>query len=86
MSGHPTIQRPSNVPEEFDDINDHYALAFDYYENTYSDWLDMKDDFERYKPTLEERYSQCILQRRIQANPFASEEERKHPGRSGEAE
>ena len=56
MSGHPTVRDPSNVPEEFDDINDHGALAFDYYENAYGDWLDMKDDFEKYKVVLEERY------------------------------
>ena len=61
MSGHPTIQQPSRVPEEFDDINDHCALAFEYYENTYADWLDMKDDFEKYRPILEERYSQCVV-------------------------
>jgi kinetochore protein NDC80 len=56
MSGHPTVQDPSTVPEEFDDINDHCALAFDYYESTYGDWLDMKDDFEKYRSALEERY------------------------------
>ncbi|KAF8630067.1 hypothetical protein AX15_003124 [Amanita polypyramis BW_CC] len=56
-SGHPTVQDPSNVPEEFDDINDHYALAFEYYESTYGDWLDMKDDFEKYKTSLEECYA-----------------------------
>ncbi|KAF8737699.1 hypothetical protein AX14_012469 [Amanita brunnescens Koide BX004] len=57
MSGHPTVQDPSTVPEEFDDINDHCALAFDYYESTYGDWLDMKDDFEKYRSALEERYA-----------------------------
>ncbi|KAK2460548.1 hypothetical protein APHAL10511_007018 [Amanita phalloides] len=57
ISGDPTVQDPSTVPEEFDDINDHCALAFLYYENTYADWLDMNDDFEKYKSILEERYA-----------------------------
>ncbi|PFH52374.1 hypothetical protein AMATHDRAFT_56874 [Amanita thiersii Skay4041] len=57
LSGHPTVQDPSNVPEEFDDPNDHRALAFAYYESTYEDWLANIDDFEQYKSALEERYA-----------------------------
>ncbi|KAF8633723.1 hypothetical protein AX17_004381 [Amanita inopinata Kibby_2008] len=66
LSGHPSVQNPSTIPEEFDDPNDHRALAFDYYEQTYGDWLDMRDDFEKCKLTLEERYAK--KNERVQAD------------------
>ncbi|RXW15873.1 hypothetical protein EST38_g9986 [Candolleomyces aberdarensis] len=44
-SEHPTLQRPDKVPEQFDDPWDHAALAFNYFEETYTVWLDLVDDF-----------------------------------------
>ncbi|KAG5645008.1 hypothetical protein DXG03_007285 [Asterophora parasitica] len=32
VSGHPTLQNPAEIPEEFDDPWDHRALAFDYFD------------------------------------------------------
>ncbi|KAL0947142.1 hypothetical protein HGRIS_013270 [Hohenbuehelia grisea] len=55
-SGHPTLQDPSLVPEEFDDAFDHAALAFDYYEQSYLVWLDGQDEFPEANQALEERY------------------------------
>jgi kinetochore protein NDC80 len=59
----PTLQKPSDVPEEFDDPWDHQALAFDYYEQAYILWLDMVDDFVEPNENLEDRYGN---------NPLAS--------------
>ncbi|PPQ89088.1 hypothetical protein CVT25_006460 [Psilocybe cyanescens] len=56
ISGHPTIQDPANVPEEFDDAYDHKALAFQYHEETYTLWLDLQDDFAEWNQIMEERY------------------------------
>ncbi|KAF8969804.1 HEC/Ndc80p family-domain-containing protein [Flammula alnicola] len=56
FSGHPTIQDPSHVPEEFDDPFDHKALAFQYREETYTLWLDLQDDFSEWNQVMEERY------------------------------
>lgn len=56
-SGHPTIQDPAHVPEEFDDPYDHKALAFQYHEETYTLWLDGQDDFVEWNQVMEERYS-----------------------------
>ncbi|KAF8874629.1 HEC/Ndc80p family-domain-containing protein [Gymnopilus junonius] len=56
FSGHPTIQDPEHVPEEFDDPYDHKALAFQYQEETYILWLDLQDDFSEWKQIMEERY------------------------------
>ncbi|KAF7338476.1 putative kinetochore protein NDC80 [Mycena venus] len=53
----PTLQRPSDVPEEFDDPWDHQALAFDYYDQAYVLWLDMVDDFVEPNENLEDRYA-----------------------------
>jgi kinetochore protein NDC80 len=55
-SGDPTLQIPSDVPEEFDDPWDHQALAFDYYDQAYVLWLDMVDDFVEPNQSLEDRY------------------------------
>ncbi|KAF8212460.1 HEC/Ndc80p family-domain-containing protein [Mycena galopus ATCC 62051] len=53
----PTLQRPSDIPEEFDDPWDHQALAFDYYDQAYILWLDMDDDFLEPNQNLEDRYA-----------------------------
>lgn len=55
-SEHPTLQDPSRVPEEFDDPWDHAALAFSYFEETYTLWLDLVDDFAESNQALEDRY------------------------------
>ncbi|KAJ3511680.1 hypothetical protein NLJ89_g3955 [Agrocybe chaxingu] len=55
-SGHPTIQNPEHVPEEFDDPFDHKALAFQYLEETYTLWLDLQDDFTEWNQAMEGRY------------------------------
>ncbi|KAF8162993.1 HEC/Ndc80p family-domain-containing protein [Crassisporium funariophilum] len=56
-SGHPTLQDPAHVPEEFDDPFDHKALAFQYNEETYTLWLDLHDDFAESNQAMEDRYS-----------------------------
>jgi kinetochore protein NDC80 len=56
VSGHPTIQDPASVPEEFDDPLDRKALAFQYIEETYTLWLDLQDDFTEWNQIIEERY------------------------------
>jgi len=56
VSGHPTIQNPTQVPDEFDDPLDHKALAFQYIEETYTFWLDLQDDFSEWNQIMEERY------------------------------
>ncbi|THU99358.1 hypothetical protein K435DRAFT_777030 [Dendrothele bispora CBS 962.96] len=56
-SGHPTLQDPENIPEEFEDQIDHRALAFEYYERSYIVWLDGADDFVEPKRIIEERYA-----------------------------
>jgi len=60
-SGHPTIQDPAHVPEEFDDPFDHKALAFQYHEETYTLWLDGQDDFVEWNQVMEERYRRTSL-------------------------
>ncbi|KAH6918928.1 HEC/Ndc80p family-domain-containing protein [Coprinopsis sp. MPI-PUGE-AT-0042] len=57
-SGHPTLQDPGKVATEFEDPLDHAALAFDYFEETYTLWLDLVDDFVEPNQALEERYAQ----------------------------
>ncbi|KAJ2930091.1 hypothetical protein H1R20_g7019, partial [Candolleomyces eurysporus] len=56
-SEHPTLQRPDKVPEQFDDPWDHAALAFNYFEETYTVWLDLVDDFAESNQVLEDRYA-----------------------------
>lgn len=55
-SAHPTLQNPDGVPEEFDDPNDHRALAFEYFNRAYAIWLDLIDDLTEPKQYLEDRY------------------------------
>lgn len=56
VSGHPTIQDPPSVPEEFDDPLDRTALAFQYMEECYTLWLDLHDEFTECNQNIEERY------------------------------
>ncbi|KAH9483757.1 putative kinetochore protein NDC80 [Psilocybe cubensis] len=65
VSGHPTIQDPANIPEEFDDPYDHKALAFQYQEEAYTMWLDRHDEFTKWDQIMEERYQK--RNERIQA-------------------
>lgn len=60
-SRHPTIQNPYDIDEEFDHPLDHKALAFKYHEDTYTMWLDLKDDFTECNLEMEQRYSQFQL-------------------------
>ncbi|KAJ7172695.1 HEC/Ndc80p family-domain-containing protein [Mycena filopes] len=64
-SGDPTLQIPSDVPEEFDDPWDHQALTFDYYDQAYTIWLDMVDDFVEPNQNLEDRYARKNEQAQI---------------------
>lgn len=57
-SGHPTIQDPEHVPDKFDDPFHQKALEFQYYEETYTAWLDGRDDFTPWNEMMEERYRQ----------------------------
>ncbi|KAG6866081.1 hypothetical protein C0991_008833 [Blastosporella zonata] len=57
LSGHPTLQNPDDIPEEFDDPCDHRALAFDYFDQAYTVWLDLIDDFVEPNQYLEDRYA-----------------------------
>ncbi|KAJ7489921.1 HEC/Ndc80p family-domain-containing protein [Mycena galericulata] len=57
VSGDPTLQITSDIPEEFDDPWDHQALAFDYHTEAYILWLDMVDDFVEPNQKLEDRYA-----------------------------
>lgn len=61
VSGHPTIQDPTQVPEEFDHHLDHKALAFQYIEETYTQWLDLQDDFAEWNQIMEERYREYVF-------------------------
>ncbi|EAU88162.2 hypothetical protein CC1G_03834 [Coprinopsis cinerea okayama7 len=56
-SQHPTLQDPEIIPDEFDDPLDHAALAFDYFEQTYTLWLDLVDEFVEPNQHLEDRYA-----------------------------
>ncbi|KAG6891035.1 hypothetical protein C0992_010697 [Termitomyces sp. T32_za158] len=56
-SGHPTLQNTVDIPEEFEDPFDHRALAFDYFDQAYTVWLDLVDDFVEPNQYLEDRYS-----------------------------
>jgi kinetochore protein NDC80 len=58
-SGDPSLQIPEDVPEEFDDSHHHYALAFQFYEQSYALWLDGDDTFAEPRQELEERYGLC---------------------------
>ncbi|TFK26419.1 hypothetical protein FA15DRAFT_654414 [Coprinopsis marcescibilis] len=57
-SGHPSVQDVQTVPEEFDEPLDHAALAFGYFEETYQEWLEMRDEFPEPNQRMEDRYAQ----------------------------
>lgn len=59
-SGHPTLQNTADIPEEFEDQLDHRALAFDYFDQAYTVWLDLIDDFVEPNQYLEDRYGMCM--------------------------
>lgn len=56
------MQNPTEIPEEFDDPHDHKALAFNYYEEAYTVWLDLIDDFVEPNQNLENRYGESLIQ------------------------
>ncbi|OJT08860.1 hypothetical protein TRAPUB_211 [Trametes pubescens] len=56
-SGHPTLQEPSLIPDEFDDISHHLALAFDHHAGAYVDFLQGQDSFAEQEKVLEDRYA-----------------------------
>ncbi|KAJ7600924.1 HEC/Ndc80p family-domain-containing protein [Mycena floridula] len=56
-SGHPSLQKVEDVPEEFDDMLHHGALAFDYYQQAYTIWLNLQDDFSEPQNALDDRYA-----------------------------
>lgn len=56
-SGHLTLQTASDVTDEFDDPADHRTLAFEFYSQAYSVWLDLIDDLSESKQYLEEKYA-----------------------------
>ena len=61
QSGDPTLQDPDSVPEEFDDILHHQALAFAHYTAAYEVFLDGQDVYpEQERIIIEERYSMYI--------------------------
>ncbi|CAL1704145.1 unnamed protein product [Somion occarium] len=53
----PTLQEPSLVPDEFDDIHYHQALAMDYYLAAYEVFLSGQDVYPEQDKALEERYA-----------------------------
>lgn len=71
-SGHPTLQNPSDIPEEFDDPWDHRGLVFDYYEQAYTVWLDLIDDFVEPNQCLEDRYGPFKASFFVTQNSYAS--------------
>ncbi|KAI0831084.1 HEC/Ndc80p family-domain-containing protein [Trametes gibbosa] len=55
-SRHPTLQDPELIPDEFNDINHHLALAFDHHSRAYVHFLQGQDVFTEEEKILEERY------------------------------
>ncbi|KAI0670594.1 HEC/Ndc80p family-domain-containing protein [Trametes maxima] len=56
-SRHPTLQDPTLIPDEFDDIQHHLALAFNHNTLAYVDFLQGQDVFPEQEKLLEERYA-----------------------------
>ncbi|KAI0646849.1 HEC/Ndc80p family-domain-containing protein [Trametes meyenii] len=56
-SRHPTLQDPALIPDEFDDIQHHLALAFNHNTLAYVDFLQGQDVFPEQEKLLEERYA-----------------------------
>jgi kinetochore protein NDC80 len=57
-SGDPSLQDPSDVPDEFELEDHHRALSFDYTVSAYEAFMDGADVFEEQDKMLEDRYSQ----------------------------
>ncbi|KAI0340605.1 hypothetical protein BDW22DRAFT_386897 [Trametopsis cervina] len=53
----PTLQEVELVPDEFDDMHHHEALAFEHYIHSYQLFLQGADLFPEQERTLEERYA-----------------------------
>lgn len=61
-SGHPSLQDPTLVPDEFDDnINHHLALALDHNTTAYEVFLQGRDVFPEQEKLLEERYGKHLI-------------------------
>ncbi|THH33880.1 hypothetical protein EUX98_g334 [Antrodiella citrinella] len=56
-SEHPTLQDASLVPDEFDDIHHHHALAMSHYLDAYEVFLLGQDVYPEQEKNLEERYA-----------------------------
>ncbi|KAF5365771.1 hypothetical protein D9758_003150 [Tetrapyrgos nigripes] len=72
-SNHPSLQDTEQIPDEFEDELDHRALAFEYYENAYTTWLNGVDDFVEPRKVVEERYER--KNQRIQQDLEAQSEQ-----------
>ena len=55
-SGDPTLQDEEQVPDEFDDLNHHQALAFAHYIDAYEVFLRGADVYPEQERLIEERY------------------------------
>lgn len=60
-SGHPTLQEPTLIPDEFDDVSHHLALAFDHHAGAYVDFLQGQDSFPEQEKVLEDRYGMLLV-------------------------
>ncbi|CCM02890.1 uncharacterized protein FIBRA_05004 [Fibroporia radiculosa] len=76
QSGDLTLQDSSQVPDEFDDINHHQALALDHYTRAYSIFLQGQDLFPEQERILEEYYAK--KDERIVTQLDQQKEELKH--------
>lgn len=57
-SGDPSLQELPVALEDFADFDDQNALAFEYYKQSYSIWLDGADELTESNEWLEERYGE----------------------------
>ncbi|GBE82486.1 predicted protein [Sparassis crispa] len=70
-----TLQNSSVVPEQFDDINHHEALAMDHYIASYAVFLEGKDAFPEQERILEERYGKLVKDGQVVAELDESKEQ-----------
>lgn len=56
----PSLQDPSLVPDEFDNMHHHQALAMDYYLDAYEVFLSGQDVYPEQDKALEERYGRLF--------------------------
>lgn len=61
-SGDATLQDPSLVPDEFDNVHYHQALAMDYYLAAYDVFLSGQDVYPEQDKALEERYGGSMME------------------------